>query len=82
MRANWERHLLGLTIRVLLIQLPDKCLLGLYSTVVLSGPFDLPKGCMNMWDRVVFAFYMNLCILTALDLFCLKFIGKVKLKCD
>lgn len=51
MRANWERHLLGLTIRILLIQLSDKCLLGLYSTVVLSGSFDLPKGCMNITDH-------------------------------
>lgn len=32
-RANWERHLLGLPIRFLLIQLSDKCSLSLYSTV-------------------------------------------------
>lgn len=41
-RANWERHLLGLPVMFLLIQLSDKCLLGLYSFVVSSRPFDLP----------------------------------------
>lgn len=27
-RANWERHLLGLPVRFVLIQLSDKCWLG------------------------------------------------------
>lgn len=34
MRANWERHLLGLPVRFLLIQLSDKCSLGLYPSPV------------------------------------------------
>lgn len=56
-RANWERHLLGLPVRILLIQLSDKCSLGLYSCVVLYRPFDL---CMNSSDHVVFAFLYEL----------------------
>lgn len=31
-RANWERHLLGLPIRFPLIQLSDKCMSTFYST--------------------------------------------------
>lgn len=32
-RANWERHLLGLPIRFLLIQLSERCSVGLCSTL-------------------------------------------------
>lgn len=68
-RANWERHLLGLPVRFLLIQLSDKCSLGLYSSVASSRPFDLLQGCENRSDCVVFVFHMKLCIFTAVDLF-------------
>ena len=32
-RANWERHLLGLPIRFVLKQLFDKCMWSIYSTI-------------------------------------------------
>lgn len=56
MRANWERHLLGLPVSFLLIQLSDKCSLGLYSSLVASRPFDLPEGCMKRPHHVVVFF--------------------------
>lgn len=61
-RANWERHLLGLPVRFLLIQLSDKCSLGLYSSAVSFRPFDLPQACIH---RRTMLFYMKLCIVTA-----------------
>lgn len=45
--------LIGIAVGFLLIQLSDKCLLGLYSTV---RPFDPPQGCINRLDHVVFTF--------------------------
>lgn len=61
--------LIGIAVRFLLIQLSDKCSLGLYSSVVSSRPFDLSEGCMNRPGHVVFAFRMKFCIFTAVHLF-------------